>query len=110
MDFFISAAHAQAAAGGQPPSMIPSVLMMVVFVGLFWFMAIRPQMKRQKEHRAMLAQIKPGDEVAFGGGLFGRVREFGEQIATIEIADGIAIKVQRGAISAVLPKGTLTSV
>jgi preprotein translocase subunit YajC len=109
MDFLISVAQAQAAAPAQQPSMIPSVLMMVVFVGLFWFMAIRPQMKRQKEHRAMLAQIKVGDEVIVAGGILGRVQEMGEQTASIEIAEGTAIKIQRSAITVVLPKGTLKS-
>lgn len=109
MDFLISVAQAQAAAPAQTPSMIPSVLMMVVFVGLFWFMAIRPQMKRQKEHRAMLAQIKVGDEVIVAGGILGRVQEMGEQTASIEIAEGTAIKIQRSAITVVLPKGTLKS-
>jgi preprotein translocase subunit YajC len=111
MDFLISVAQAQAgAAPAQPaPSMMTSVLMMVFIVGLFYFMMLRPQMKRAKEHRAMLSQLKPGDEVIVAGGLLGRVTELGDAVATIEIADGVAIKVQRHAITTVLPKGTLKS-
>jgi preprotein translocase subunit YajC len=73
-------------------------------------MMIRPQMKRQKEHRKMLAEIKVGDEVVVAGGLAGRVARVTEQYLAVEIADGVEVKVQKGAVGQLLPKGTLKSI
>jgi preprotein translocase subunit YajC len=108
MDFLISPAFAQAAPG-QQPSMMPMLIMMVMFFFIFWLIAIRPQMKKAKEHRAMLAALARGDEVMAAAGLLGRVEEVGESIVTIELAQGVSIKVQKQAVTAVLPKGTLKS-
>jgi preprotein translocase subunit YajC len=108
MDFLISPAFAQAAPG-QQPSMMPMLIMMVLFFVVFWLIAIRPQMKKAKEHRAMLAALARGDEVMAAGGLLGRVEDIGESIITIELAQGVSIKVQKQAVTAVLPKGTLKS-
>ena len=108
LDLLISPAAAQAA--GQPQgSPFSFVIMMVLFFGVFYFMAMRPQMKRQKEHRELLAKLAKGDEVITNGGIAGRVDDIGESFVTVEIADGVRIKLQKGAISAVLPKGTLKS-
>ncbi len=108
LDLLISPAAAQAA--GQPQgSPFSFVIMMVLFFGVFYFMAMRPQMKRQKEHRELLAKLAKGDEVISNGGIAGRVDDIGESFVTVEIADGVRIKLQKGAISAVLPKGTLKS-
>jgi preprotein translocase subunit YajC len=77
---------------------------------VFYFMMIRPQMKRQKEHRKMVAEIKVGDEVVVAGGLAGRVARVTEQYLAVEIADGVEVKVQKGAVGQLLPKGTLKSI
>ena len=84
-------------------SMLPLLLMFVVL----YFVMIRPQMKRQKEARAMLDALQKGDEVATAGGLLGRITVLGDQFLTIEVANGVEIKVQRSAVVQVLPKGTV---
>jgi preprotein translocase subunit YajC len=75
-----------------------------------YFMMIRPQMKRQKEHRALIAGLAKGDEVVTNGGIAGRVEEVGETFITVEIAASVKVKVQKGAVQQVLPKGSLKSV
>ncbi|WP_237171437.1 preprotein translocase subunit YajC [Pandoraea pulmonicola] len=84
-------------------SFLPLVLMFVVL----YFIMIRPQMKRQKETRNMLAALAKGDEVVTSGGLAGRISKVGETFVTVEIADNVEINVQKGAITTLLPKGTL---
>lgn len=106
LDFLISPAYAQQAA--QPNAMM-QFLPLILLVVLFYFMLIRPQMKRSKEHRQMLEQLAKGDEAITSGGLAGKVVNIGEGFVTLEIADNIAIKVQKQAIVSVLPKGTLKS-
>ena len=109
MDWLISSAHAQAAGaapGGNPLlQMLPLVLIFVVF----YFLLIRPQAKRAKEHKAMVAALGVGDEVVTSGGILGKIAETGEQFVTVEIANGVQVKVQRHTIGTVLPKGTLKS-
>ncbi len=83
--------------------MLPLVLMFVVL----YFIMIRPQMKRQKEHRAMVQALAKGDEVVIGGGMLGRVTRMSEQYMHVEIANGIEVQVQRAAVLQVLPKGTI---
>lgn len=107
LDLIISPAAAQAAPSqGSPMSLL---VMMVLFFGVFYFMAIRPQMKRAKEHRALLASLSKGDEVLTNGGIAGRIEDLGESFVSVEIATGVSIKVQKNAITAVLPKGSLKS-
>jgi len=106
MDFFISAAHAQAAGGGQP-SIWPSLLMLGIFFAIFYFMLIRPQQKRAAEHKNLVSSLKKGDEVITNGGVAGRVEDVGESFISVEIAQGVSVKVQKHAVSVVLPKGTL---
>ncbi len=84
-------------------SMLPLVLMFVVL----YFIMIRPQMKKQKEHRAMIDALAKGDEVATAGGLLGRVTAIGEGNLTVQIATGVEVQMQRSAVVQVLPKGTL---
>jgi preprotein translocase subunit YajC len=74
---------------------------------VFYFLLIRPQAKRAKEHKAMVAALAVGDEVVTAGGILGRVTETGDQFLTVEFAEGVRVKVQRHTVSAVLPKGTL---
>ena len=83
-------------------SLLPLVLMFVVL----YFIMIRPQMKRQKEHKAMLDALAKGDEVVVGGGVIGRISKLGDSLVHVEVAEGVEIQVQRPAIVQVLPKGT----
>ena len=107
LDLIISPAAAQAApAQGSPISLL---VMMVLFFAVFYFMAIRPQMKRAKEHRNLLAGLSKGDEVLTNGGVAGSVEELGESFVSVEIASGVTVKIQKNAITAVLPKGSLKS-
>jgi preprotein translocase subunit YajC len=108
MDFLISPAYAQAAgAQGSPWS---PLIMLAVFFAVFFFFVIRPQMKRAKDHRTMISAISKGDEVVTSGGILGRVDDIGEAFITVEVSDGVRLKLQKHAIAAVLPKGTLKSV
>ncbi len=112
MDFLISAAQAQAAAPAGPagaPSLMSPLVMMLLFFAVFYFIAIRPQMKRAKEHRSMVSSLAKGDEVVVAGGILGRIEDIGESTLSIEIAPGTSIKVQKHAVANVLPKGTLKS-
>ena len=105
MDFLISPAYAQAA--GAQPSMMSSLLLPLIFLAVMFFLIVRPQMKRAKEHRTMIAAISKGDEVVTSGGILGRVDEIGDAFITVEVADGVRLKLQKHAISAVLPRGTI---
>jgi preprotein translocase subunit YajC len=111
---FISEAFAQAA---PPPTagtdgafglgglggMLPLVLMFVVL----YFIMIRPQMKRQKEHKAMIDALAKGDEVVTSGGVLGKVSKMGDTFVGLEVADGVEIQIQRSAVVQVMPKGTV---
>lgn len=105
MDFLISPAFAQAA-GAQPSPWSPLIMLGIFFL-VFFFLVIRPQMKRAKEHREMVSALSKGDEVITSGGVAGRIDEVGESFLTVEVADGVRVKVQKQAITVVLPKGTL---
>ena len=110
LDFLIAPAQAQAAtpaAGGG--GMLSTLLFPLLLVAVMYFLMIRPQMKKQKEHRGMLEKLGNGDEVITNGGVAGVVREIGDHFITVEIADNVRIRVQKGAIANVLPKGTLKS-
>lgn len=109
MDLFISSAYAQAAGATAAPNPLMSFPLLVVLFGMFYFMLIRPQMKRAKEQRAMIAALAKGDEVVTNGGFLGRIVELSDAYATVEIAEGVKVKLQKQAIAAVLPKGTLKS-
>jgi preprotein translocase subunit YajC len=108
MDFFLSAAYAQAGAPAQP-SLMAQLLPLLLLGVLFYFMLIRPQMKRNKEHRELVGGLSKGDEIVSSGGLAGRVTDVGEVYLTLEIAEGTEVKVQKAAVAQVLPKGTLKS-
>ena len=106
MDFFISNAYAQdAAAQGGLLSFLP----LIVIFAVFYFMLIRPQMKRSKEHRALVSQLGKGDEVVTNGGLLGRITDVTDSFVTLELADNVQVKLQRQAVANVMPKGTIKS-
>jgi preprotein translocase subunit YajC len=105
MNFFISDALAQT--GGPAANQWGGIIWIVAMIGIFYFLLIRPQAKRAKEHKALFAALAKGDEILTQGGLLGRVTEVGEQYATVELAEGVEVKLQKGAVSSVLPKGTL---
>ena len=86
-----------------------TLLFPIILIAIMYFLMIRPQMKRQKEHKAMLEKISKGDEVLTSGGIAGVVTELGDNFITVEVADNVRIRVQKGAIGNVLPKGTLKS-
>lgn len=101
----ISPAYAQAAAGGTESTLLGLLPLVLMFVVLYFIM-IRPQMKRQKEHKAMIDALAKGDEVVVGGGLIGRVAKLGDSVLHVEVAKDVEIQVQRSAVVQVLPKGT----
>jgi preprotein translocase subunit YajC len=107
---FISNAFAQAApapSGGGAESTLLSLLPLVLMFVVLYFIMIRPQMKRQKEHKTMIEALAKGDEVVTAGGLIGRISKLGETYLHIEAATGVELQVQRTSIVQVLPKGTL---
>jgi preprotein translocase subunit YajC len=105
---FISPAYAQAAATSPAADVMTFLPMIGIFV-VFYFLLIRPQQKKAKETRSMLQALQKGDEVAIAGGVIGRISKLNEQYAVIEIAPNVEVNVQRGAISQLLPKGTIKS-
>jgi preprotein translocase subunit YajC len=109
LDFLVSPASAQAATGAAQPNPLMSLLPLIILFVVFWFLLLRPQMKRAKEHRELLSKLQKGDEVITSGGIAGRIEDLSESFVTVEIADKVSVKIQRGAVTAVLPKGTLKS-
>jgi preprotein translocase subunit YajC len=108
MNALIPEAWAQGAGvtgGGQ----LAPLLMMVVFIAIFYFLLIRPQQRKAKEHQAMVSKLAAGDEVVTAGGLLGRVLEVGDSFVTVEIADGVRVKIQKFQVTSLMPKGTLKS-
>jgi preprotein translocase subunit YajC len=110
LSVFISSAFAQtapaAAAGGDMQSSLMSMLPLVLMFVVLYFVMIRPQMKKQKEHKAMIDAIAKGDEVVTAGGMLGRVSKLGDSYVGLEVANGVEIQIQRSAVVQVLPKGT----
>ena len=110
MSLFIESAHAQAAA--QPPAggeMFQIVFLIGLFV-LFYFIAIRPQRKRQKEHAEMVGSLEKGNEVITSSGILGKITRLEDNYVVLQVADNVELKFQRSYINAVLPKGTLKSI
>jgi len=103
LDFFISAAHA--AEPAQPSALVTFAPLVLLFV-VFYFLLIRPQSKRAKEHKAMVEALQRGDEVVTSGGVLGRVADVTDNFVTLEIAAETQIQVQRHAVGNVMPKGT----
>lgn len=109
MGFFISNAWAAGGGGGGESSALVQLLPLVVLLVLFYFLLIRPQMKRSKEQRQMLSNLSKGDEVVTNGGLVGKITEVGDNFLEVEVADSVRIRVQKQAVSSVLPKGSMKS-
>ena len=108
MDFLIANAFAQQAPATPPPGIgFTSLLPFIVLLVLFYFFLIRPQTKRDKEHKKMLQTLAKGDEVVTTGGLLGRITEVGENFIALESAKEIEVKVQRQSVSMTVPKGTM---
>ena len=105
----IPPAYAQAASSGGTGDLLATMLPMVAIFAIFYFLMIRPQQRKQKEHRAMIDALEKGNEVVTAGGIAGRVSKIDDQYVTVEIAQGVEIHVQRHAVSQLLPKGTLKS-
>jgi preprotein translocase subunit YajC len=109
---FISSAFAQtapaaAAAGGDMQSTLMSMLPLLLMFAVLYFVMIRPQMKKQKEHRAMIDALAKGDEIVTAGGLVGKVSKIGDAYIGVELASGVEVQMQRQAVVQVLPKGSL---
>ncbi|MGA2023782.1 MAG: preprotein translocase subunit YajC [Steroidobacteraceae bacterium] len=105
----ISDAQAQSAGGPMGGGGFGQIIILVVFVAVFYFLLIRPQQKRLKDQQAMLSRLAAGDEVVTTGGILGRIIEVNDTFLTLEIAEGVRIKVQKTQISQLMPKGTFKS-
>ena len=103
----ISNAFAQTTGTGGAAGGLMSFLPIILMFGVLWFIMIRPQMKRQKESKAMLEALAKNDEVVTAGGILGRVTKVTDQYVSLEISEGTEITVQKNAVTAVLPKGSL---
>ena len=103
----ISNAYAQTAAAAGPMGGLMEFLPIILMFGVLYFLMIRPQMKKAKEHKALIAALSKGDEVVTGGGIAGRVTDVGDSFVQIEVAPNTVVAVQKQAVATVLPKGTL---
>lgn len=106
---FISSAFAQTApaAAGDASASLTSLLPLLVMFAVLYFLMIRPQIKKQKEHRAMIEALAKGDPVVTSGGLFGTVTQLTDDVVTLEVAQGVEVKVQRHAVAQVIPKASV---
>jgi len=105
----INSAWAQA--GGAAPGMgMENIILIVLMFGVLYFLMIRPQMKRAKEHKTMIDALQKGDEVVTSGGVLGRISKISENYVTLEVAEKVELVVQRPAVTLVLPKGTLKNI
>lgn len=111
MSFFISDALAEAApaaaGASQQPGMLEALFPFVILFIVFYFLLIRPQSKRAKEHKKLVEALAKGDEVLTQGGVYGKITEVAEEAITVEVADNVQVKLQRAAVASVLPKGTI---
>lgn len=105
LNFFINDAWAQTAS--QQSSGGSLIFMLIALPAIFYFMLIRPQTKQAKEHKTMIESLSKGDEIVTNGGMLGRVNKIGDNFIAIEIAQNLEIKIQKQAVSTVLPKGTM---
>jgi preprotein translocase subunit YajC len=110
MSFFIADAHAQAAAPAAQGGEMFQIFFLIGLFVLFYFIAIRPQRKRQKEHADMVSTLGKGDEVVTTSGILGKITRIEDNFVVIQVADNVELKFQRSYVNAVLPKGTLKSI
>ena len=108
MDWLIPSAWAQAAGGAQPNAFMQLLPLILIFV-VFYFLLIRPQAKRAKEHKAMVAALAVGDEVVTAGGIVGVVNKVEEGFVKVQVANNVEMRIQKSAVGATLPKGTIKS-
>ncbi|NOY61923.1 MAG: preprotein translocase subunit YajC [Gammaproteobacteria bacterium] len=107
MSFFISDAMAEGAAAASTQESLMGMLPLIVLFVVFYFLLIRPQMKRTKEHKSLVAALAKNDEVATSGGFLGKITKVEESIVVLQIADGVEVRMQRSAITNLMPKGTV---
>ncbi len=107
MSFFINDAWAEGAAAPAGGSELMGLLPLILIFIIFYFLLLRPQIKRSKEHRTMVAALAKGDEVVTSGGVLGKITSVDESFIGLDIANGLEIKVQRSAVSSLMPKGTI---
>lgn len=111
MSFFISEAVAETAAtGGAQGDPMFNIFVMVALFAVFYFLLIRPQAKRAKEHKKMASGLQKGDEVVTSGGVLGKITHVGDDYVSLQIADNVEVKIQRSAVGMLLPKGTIKEV
>jgi preprotein translocase subunit YajC len=108
VEFLIPSALAQGQTA-QEPNLLASLLPLVFIVIIFWLLIIRPQMKRNKQHRELVANLSEGDEIVSAGGLLGRITEVGDNFIRVELADGVIVKMQKQSVGQVVPNGTFDS-
>jgi preprotein translocase subunit YajC len=106
----INPAWAQGSGGAAPGGGYESLILIVLMFAVLYFLMIRPQMKRAKEHKTLLEALQKGDEVVAAGGMLGRISKINENYVTLEIADNVEVQVQRPAVQLVLPKGTIKNI
>lgn len=106
MNFFISDAMAQGGNSVTGGGLL-GLLFPILLIAVFYFLLIRPQTKRAKEHRQMIEALKKGDEVVTGGGVLGRIIAVGDNFVQVEVADGVQLKVQKQSVASLMPKGTI---
>ncbi|MFO7764522.1 MAG: preprotein translocase subunit YajC [Wenzhouxiangellaceae bacterium] len=108
-ELLIPSALAQAGQGAEQPSVLASILPLVFIVVIFWLLIIRPQMKRNKQHRELVSNLAVDDEVVSAGGLLGKVTEVGDNFIQVQLADDVLVKMQKSSVAQVVPKGTFDS-
>lgn len=109
MSFFINEAWAEGAPAAGTEAGFMSLIPLVLIFVIFYFLLLRPQLKRAKEHKKMVESLAKGDEVVTTGGLLGKITQVGDSFLVIEIANGVEVKVQRSAAASLVPKGTMKS-
>ena len=107
MSFFISDALAEAGAAAEQPDILASLILPIGLVVLFYFFLIRPQSKRQKEQRQMIADLQKGEEVITSGGILGKITKINDDFIILEIADNVTLRIQKNAVQTLMPKGTI---
>jgi preprotein translocase subunit YajC len=109
MSLLVSDALAQGTPGSALGAGYSQIIILVALVAVFYFLLIRPQQKRMKDQQTMISRLSTGDEVVTTGGILGRITEVGDSFITLEISEGVRVKVQKAQVTQLVPKGTLKS-